>query len=117
MSRASNLIGTMEREMGRTHRAHVSRVQAKTLATLVAERMKPSQDQERIQKLHEEAVSLEREKDDKSYARTKRDLIAPLQRQAVNERAIAGKVAAKHKQQVQEAKERTASHGRKASIR
>lgn len=117
MSRAESMIRTMEREMPRTHRAHIGRLQAKAMREAVKEQMKSNPDKERLQALLAEADTLEREKDDKTYARTIRDLIDPLKRQAANEKALAEKLNEKHQQLVNEAKERRTTHARSALAR
>ncbi|MGN3937894.1 hypothetical protein ABVB18_21525 [Xanthomonas citri pv. mangiferaeindicae] len=117
MSRAEAILWTMESEMPRTHREHIGRLQAKVMRESVKEQMKAAPDQARLAALKAEAATLEREKDDKTYARTKRDLIEPLKRQAKNEKALAAKVNEKHQKLVTEAKERRTAHARSAVAR
>ncbi|CAD7741011.1 hypothetical protein LMG31884_47170 (plasmid) [Xanthomonas hydrangeae] len=117
MSRAEAILWTMESEMPRTHHVHIGRLQAKVMREAVKEQMKAAPDQKRLAALKAEADTLEREKDDKTYTRTKRDLIEPLKLQARNEKAVAEKLNRKHQKLVTEAKERRTAHARPAASR
>jgi|GEM_PF-5652553 len=68
----------MERDIAWFHRRHIGSLQAGAMREEVKELMKPVPDDARLKALRAEAQALEQERDDKTYARTRRDLIDPL---------------------------------------